>query len=366
MNKKLLFKLLAITLLFSFIVTGCQKKESANNSKEPEKTTEVASETRKITDSVGREVEIPSKINTIAPSGPLAQIVLYTSNSDKLAGLAKPLSDKQKEYIDDKMDTLPVFGQFYGKNSDLNMEELVKNSPDVVMDIGEAKKSIVEDMNNLQSQINIPVVFVEATLETMSDAYNKIGEIIGDTSKTKELSEYCKNVIDNSKKTQIPENEQVSVYWAMGDAGLNTNAKESFHAEVLNLVGAKNVAEIEAQSKGGGSEISMEQLIGWNPQVILADNQNLYDMITTDPAWSNLDAVKNGKIYRVPSEPYGFLADPPSVNRIIGITWLGNLLYPEKYNVNIKDEVKDFYKLFYSYELKNEQVDKILENSLSK
>lgn len=364
MNKKLLFKLLAVTLLFSFIVVGCQKQETANNSKETTQTADVSG-TRTIVDSVGREVEIPNTISKIAPSGPLAQIVLYTSNSEKLAGLAKPVTDNQKEYLS-SITELPIFGQFYGKNSNLNMEELIKNSPDLVIDIGEAKKTIVEDMDNLQNQINIPVVFVEASLETMADAYQKLGEIIGDTSKIDKLAEYSKNVIESAKKINIPEKEKISVYWAMGDAGLNTNAKESFHAEVLNLVGAKNVAEVEAQSKGGGSEISMEQLIGWNPQVILADNQNLYDMITTDPTWSNLDAVKNGKIYRVPSEPYGFLADPPSVNRIIGITWLGNLLYPEKYDVNIKEEVKDFYKLFYNYDLKNEQIDKILENSISK
>lgn len=73
--------------------------------------------TRIITDSAGREVEIPSEITKIAPSGPLAQIVLYTVSPDKLAGLAADFSDEAKQYIDEKYWGLPKFGQFYGKNA---------------------------------------------------------------------------------------------------------------------------------------------------------------------------------------------------------------------------------------------------------
>ena len=68
-----------------------------------------------ITDSAGREVEIPKNIQRIAPSGPLAQIVLYTVAPDKLVGWSIDLSDAQKEYIPEKYWDLPVFGQFYGK-----------------------------------------------------------------------------------------------------------------------------------------------------------------------------------------------------------------------------------------------------------
>ena len=68
--------------------------------------------TRIVTDSAGREVEIPSEITKIAPSGPLAQIVLYTVSPDKLAGLAADFSDEAKQYIDEKYWGLPKFGQF--------------------------------------------------------------------------------------------------------------------------------------------------------------------------------------------------------------------------------------------------------------
>ena len=139
--------------------------------------------TRIVTDSAGREVEIPSEITKIAPSGPLAQIVLYTVSPDKLAGLAADFSDEAKQYIDEKYWGLPKFGQFYGKNASLNMEALIAEAPDVIIDIGEAKKTVKEDMDALQEQLNIPVIFVEATLPTMADAYEMLGDITGERSR---------------------------------------------------------------------------------------------------------------------------------------------------------------------------------------
>ena len=120
--------------------------------------------TRIITDSAGREVEIPSEITKIAPSGPLAQIVLYTVSPDKLAGLAADFSNEAKQYIDEKYWGLPKFGQFYGKNASLNMEALIAEAPDVIIDIGEAKKTVKEDMDALQEQLSIPVIFVAEIL----------------------------------------------------------------------------------------------------------------------------------------------------------------------------------------------------------
>lgn len=367
MNKKILQTTLATTLLLSFLTAGCQKAEPVQQNKQTNAVVETqkTSSTQSITDSAGRQITIPASISKIAPSGPLAQIILYTAVPDKLAGLSNPLKDNQKEYLSDDLDTLPVFGQFYGKHSNLNMEELVKNQPDVVIDIGEPKDSIVTDMDELQKQINIPTIFVASSLETMPDTYKTLGNILGEKSKTEKLAKYTEDVIKFAKDNKPAEDQQTTVYWAMGDSGLNTNAKDSFQSEVLNLVGAKNVVDLEPQSKGGATEISMEQLIQWNPKVLLADNQNLYDLITTDPTWSNLDAVKNKMVYRIPSEPYGFLSNPPSVNRVIGVKWLGNLLYPEKYTSDIKSDLKEFYELFYNSKIDDSKVDKILTNSIS-
>jgi iron complex transport system substrate-binding protein len=369
---------LAAFLAAAVLANGCQKgsgKEvpasqaestasvKAETQAETEKAGEAGaqSDTRVFTDSAGREVTLPKEINKIAPSGPLAQIVLYTLCPDKLSGLASDFSEGAKQYIDEKYWGLPKFGQFYGKNANLNMEALIAESPDVIIDIGEAKKSVKEDMDALQEQLNMPVIFIEADLDTMSSAYKMLGELTGETDQAKKLADYCNNILKKSETAGEQLAEKKSVYFATGDDGLHTNAEGSIHARVIEQIGAENAAKVEKVSSGGGSEVSFEQLLLWQPDIIIADSEALYQTIITDKVWGELNAVKEGKVYQIPSVPYSFMSSPPSVNRMIGILWLGNLAYPEQYSVDIKQEVKDFYELFYHVALDDTQVEKILK-----
>lgn len=369
---------LAAFLAAAVLANGCQKgsgkevpasqaESTASVNTETQAETEKAgeagaqSDARVFTDSAGREVTLPKEIKKIAPSGPLAQIVLYTLCPDKLSGLASDFSEGAKQYIDEKYWSLPKFGQFYGKNANLNMEALIAESPDVIIDIGEAKKSVKEDMDALQEQLNMPVIFIEADLDTMSSAYEKLGELTGDTDQAKKLADDCNNILKKSETAREQLSEKKSVYFAVGDDGLHTNAEGSIHARVIEQIGAENAAKVEMVSSGGGSEVSFEQLLLWQPDVIIADSEALYQTITTDKVWGELDAVKEGKVYQIPSVPYSFMSSPPSVNRMIGILWLGNLVYPEQYSADIKQEVKDFYELFYHVTLDDTQAEKILK-----
>ncbi|MBW4844104.1 MAG: ABC transporter substrate-binding protein [Lachnospiraceae bacterium] len=369
---------LAAFLAVAVLANGCQKgsgqeipdslaESTASGIAETQVETEKAgesgaqSDSRVFTDSAGREVTLPKEINKIAPSGPLAQIVLYTFCPDKLSGLASDFSEGAKQYIDEKYWSLPKFGQFYGKNANLNMEALIAESPDVIIDIGEAKKTVKEDMDALQEQLNMPVIFIEADLDTMSSAYEKLGELTGDTDQAKKLADYCNNTLKRSETAREQLAEKKSVYFAIGDDGLHTNAEGSIHARVIEQIGAENAAKVEMVSSGGGSEVSFEQLLLWQPDIIIADSEALYQTITTDKVWGELHAVKEGKVYQIPSVPYSFMSSPPSVNRMIGILWLGNLVYPEQYNIDIKQEVKVFYELFYHVTLDDTQVKKIIK-----
>ena len=80
--------------------------------------------------------------------------------------------------------------------------------------------------------------------------------------------------------------------------------------------------------------------------------------------WNNIKAVKNGKVYEVPIAPYDWINRQPSVNRVIGVRWLANLLYPDIYDVDIKEEIREFFSLFYQYDLSDEEMATLLEKSL--
>ena len=343
-----------------------EPKEEKEEEKEPEAT---EGEMRKFVDSLGREVEIPAKLERVAPSGHLAQMIMYSINPDLLIGWGRLPNPDAAKFIPEKYLNLPEFGAFYGAKADLNVESLLAANPQVVIDLGQIKgDKMAEELDALQEQVGVPVIFIEAELDTMVDAYEKLGEVLHEEENAAKLGEYVGETLKMAKEksAELTDDQKVKVYYGEGDTGLQTNPPQSIHAEVLNLVGAINVADLPETSGAGMNEISMEQLLGWDPDVIVFGPNSAYETVSEDPLWTDLRAVSEDKIYEVPMGPYNWMGRPPAVNRILGVRWMGNLLYPEVFDYDMKEETKKFYSLFYNYELTDEEVTDLLSKSTLK
>lgn len=362
---------LLVSLAIAGSLAGCAGSTTSSTSSSGSSSTASSTSgtssnaTRTFTDSAGRVVQIPTNITRIAPSGSLAQVFLLPLCPDKLVGLSGKFTDDQKKYINQKYWNLPVFGQFYGKNVNLNIEALAAAKPQIIIDIGEKKGTEKQDMDGIQKQTGIPVIFVEATLDTMPKAYQTLGDILGEQTQAKKLSDYVKQTLSDAKtkSASIPASKKVKVYYGLGTTGLQTNPKGSIHADVLDRVGAINVADVTDSTGAGGVTVSMEQVMQWSPDVMIFDPQSVYSKVSTDPLWKDLTAVKNKKVYEVPMGAYNWMGRPPSVNRILGIKWLGNLLYPNVYKYNMVQEAQKFYQLFYNCKLTDAQAKQLMANS---
>jgi iron complex transport system substrate-binding protein len=326
---------------------------------------DLAGETRVFTDSAGRKTELPREIDRIAPSGAYAQIMLYTLCPEKLIGLSAPFSRNQKKYIDEGYWDLPVFGQFYGKNATMNFEEIIKAGPDVIIDIGEEKDGIAADMDGISGQTGIPVVFVEATLDTMADAYDTLGELLGVPERAAELSSYVRWALALAAETRagIAAEDRVKVLFGNGEYGLEVAGAGSIHAETLDVAGAENVAVLDRVSGSGRDAVSVEQVLLWDPDVVILAPDSCYNDIFDDPQWADVGAVRRGAVYEIPMGPYSWLDRPPSVQRALGVLWLGNLLYPELYDMDMIAETQRFYALFWNYALTEDEARALLANS---
>lgn len=355
-------KYLSLLLLFAIALTSCSQK--TQKQEEPKKQTEMEKkndEKRKFVDDLGREFEIPKEITMVAPSGNPAQVMLHTFEPNKLVGVSKKFSKSTEKFITEDMKKLPEFGTFYGKKANLNMEALLKAKPQVVIDMGEKKKNIKEDLDKLQEQIGMPVVFIELTLEQMPHAYEKLGELLGNEKRGKELSDYIKKTYEEVEMNKKKIEKVKKVYYGGGKTGLAANAKGSIHADIIEFIGAENPIVVEKVQGGSGNEIPFEKLSQANPDIIIFEDAELKNTLVKEETFMTLNAVKDKKVFSAPTAPYNFFGRPPAVNRVIGIKWLGNLVYPEAFNYDIKKEVKDFYKLFYNYDLKDDEVAEILK-----
>jgi len=350
-----------LCLCIAFVFAGC----SGSAQDKPADQSNGAGETRIFTDSLGREVEVPVNIERIAPSGHTSNQILLTFAPELMVGLAQEMSADEAKYLGQEYAELPVFGAIFGGKGNLNKEALAAANPQIIIDTGEPMKGIAEDLDNLQEQLGIPVVYIQTSLDGYDEAYAMLGDLLNMEERGKELSGYCANAYDETVAVMagIPESDRVSVAYLTGDAGLNAYAKGSVQSTVVDMC-TNNVAVIEnATGSGIGSEVSLEQISVWNPEIIVFQSGSIYSKVGSDPVWANIDAVKSGRVYEVPNEPYCWLNNPPSVNQIMGVQWLPRLLYPDKFSTSIEDVTRSYYKTFYGYDLSDAELAELLAHA---
>ena len=320
---------------------------------------------RVFTDSTGREVTVDQEISRIAVTGPLGQIVVFAIAPDMLVGIPGAWNPEAKAFLDEQYYSLPVLGQLYGGKGDLNLEELLKAAPQVVIDIGEPKGSIAEDMDALTEQTGIPFVHISAYLESMDETYTMLGELLGLEEEAGVLAETCERIY--SRAVEMMQGvEKVNMLYVTGENGLNVLANGGYHSGVIDMM-ANNVAVVEnVSSKGTGNEVDMEQILNWNPDVIVFSENSIYDTVGEDPVWQNVSAIANNRYYEVPFGPYNWIGQPPAVQRLLGMMWLGKLLYPEAATYDLYDEVAQYYQLFYHCDLTREQYDALMAKAIDK
>lgn len=343
-------------------LSACGDNPSAKASKLEEDLANNTGNARLFTDSCGRQVALSTNVENIAPSGAYAQVMLLSLCPEKLMGLCSKISKTQLEFFGQQYEDLPVFGRFYSRNADMNYEAIIKANPDVLIDVGEHKKTIVQDLSELQSQTGLPVVFVEATLNKMANAYELLGEITQTQERAKKLSDYTNDILSFAKKVKKSKSKEQMprILYSSGEYGTEVHEAGNVHAAVLDAVGVRNVAQL---SNTNSNQVSIEQIMNWNPDIVILSPNSYYEDIYNDPSWSSVSAVKNKKVYEVPSIPYSWVDQPPSIQQLLGILWLGNLLYPKDYNFDMVEKAAEFMKLYWTVEPSKDKIREMLANS---
>ena len=312
-------------------------------------------ETTVFTDDLGREVTVPQEISRIMVSGPLPQIYAYGIAPDMFVGLASKWYDTSKGIIPQEHMDLPYFGQLYG-SADLNIEQLALAAPQVIIDMGEPKKSIYEDLDGLEAQTSIPAVYIRSTLATAPQAYRRLGELLGREDTAEEIAAFLERIYARtvSIMEKVGDNKK-QVLYITGDEGHNVLAKGSYQAELIDML-ADNLAVVDNPvSKGTGNEVTMEQLMLWDPPFIVFAPDSVYGIVKDDSTWSLMTAVENGQYIRTPQGPHNWLGSPPAVQQYLGLIWLTAELYPEYCDYDVKANILEFYRLIYHCELTDEQ-----------
>lgn len=359
---------MSISLLTGYSETKAATEEPTQSAEQD--ATQETAETREITDMAGRKVTVPTaeNIESVFSAGPVAAIFLYMVAPDKLLGWNYELNDVEKSIILDKYQDLPNFGM----GDAVNYEAVIAANPTIAINSGKINDAMVSDCDALSESLGIPVVAVDNELNNSAEAFRFMGELLGVEDHAEELAQYAEQVFtDINALSDIPEEKKVSVYFGNGEDSLETAPRGSQHAQILDAINAVNVADLEL-GDGSRVQISAEQLLAWNPDVIVVNGEPKADKsgssaaedILSNPDYASLKAVQDQKVYGTPNAPFSWVDRPAGPNRLIGMRWFSALIYPEYIKCDINEEIHKFFDLFYHVDLSDEQLENVLKGTL--
>ena len=312
-----------------------------------------------ITDATGRTLQTPKKVTRVFPAGPPAAIMLYTLAPELLIGWPRANRPEEREFLLPDIGSRPEVGRITGRGNTANLEVVLALKPDLILDVGSTSDTFVSLAERVQEQTGIPYALLDGRFAATSTAYRKLGDLIGRPDAGEDFANFTQRTLTTitGRIADIPYEKRPRVYYARGPRGLETGLGGSINVETIVLL-ARNVA---GERKGGLANVSIEQVLVWNPDVIITIDRYFAMNVRQDPAWAGVAAAQDGRVHLSPKLPFGWVDFPPSVNRLIGLWWLGKILYPQRFPEDLHAITRDFYKRFYHVTLTDAQIARVLE-----
>ena len=323
---------------------------------------------KNITDMINRTVEVPSSISNVVATSPPMTTVIYMISPNKLTAVNFQWDDDELEYVPSQYQNLPVVGGWYGTQEG-SYEEFIASEPDIVIESidegGDGDLSTVEERQDKFGQIPVVAVRDTTNIERINESILFIGEVIGASDAAQSLVDFNNHYLDEVHRKAPDISQQRTVYYAVGNDGLRTYPSGSPHGQLIDLVGGINVADSLGQSNTtSGVQVSIEQVISWNPDVIITTDPTFYANVYNNSNWAQIRAVQNHEVYLSPQSPFNWFDRPIGANMIIGLPWTAKVIYPDVYSdIDLVNATMEFYSNFYHYDLSQDQAREILLNS---
>ncbi|MBQ3708697.1 MAG: ABC transporter substrate-binding protein [Clostridia bacterium] len=357
---RILSVFLALAMLFSLMAcsSGGAKKAGAHT----------------VTDHFGNVVTVPEKIDRIVVCDiyPLPSVLaVFFDSAEKIVGMAGPsmsaaknslLSELYPEILDAKTDFID--------GTTVNIEELMKLEPDLVFYGG------TPSMGEQFANAGIPAVGVSAgkwdydAIETLNNWILLLSEIFPGNDKYETVKSYSETVYNRVQERvkDLPDAERERVFFLFqyNDTTITTSGKHFFGQWWADAVGAKNVGE--EMETDNSTAVSMEQIYAWNPARILITNFNpaqpddLLNNSIGSYDWSEVEAVKEGKINKMPLGMYRSYTC--GVDTPVTLIWMAKTVYPDLFgDFDITAETQAYYKAVFGIDLTVEQANRIFDPS---
>ena len=310
-----------------------------------------------IHDAAGRSVTVPDRVTRVFPAWPPAAILLYTLAPDLLLGWTRANRAEECAFLLPEICARPEVGRLTGRGNSANLESVLALKPDLILDVGSTTATYVSLATRVQEQTGIPYALLDGRFDGMAATYRLLGKLTGRDAEP--YATYAEETLlkIQTRVNRIPESERPRVYYARGPKGLETALGGSINVETIEFLGAKNVA---GETRGGLATTSLEQVLKWDPEIIVTIDRDFAANVRSDPLWKDVAAVRAGRVHLSPKMPFGWVDFPPSVNRLIGLPWLAQIFYPDHFKEDMRTLTREFYTRFYHVTPSDADLDRVL------
>ena len=315
-----------------------------------------------VIDYLGREVAIPDKVNRIACLyAYTGHVVTMLGEGEKIVAVNGGL---QRDTLLLEINPTIKKAAVPTRNGELNIEELAASNPDLVF-IQESTANDQGEVRKLE-ELKIPYLVVDfTTIKEQQQSIEMMGKALGKAERARQFNDFYNESIAQvtERVKNIPENDKLKVYHSVNEA-TRTDSADSLPAEWINIAGAVNVSTGEKLKLVENKYFaSIEQILLWNPEVILVNQDGVADYISKSPQWQTLKAVKDQKVYQLPNGVSRW-GHPGGLETPLAILWTSKTIYPEKFkDINIEEITSKFYDDFFSYQIGPELMGKMLSGT---
>ena len=316
-----------------------------------------------IKDFSGSTVAVPKDVRKVVSIHPIFTYMTWRVAPEKLVSvdkvfLSQYLSENGLHVFsnDDSsaLKALPVTGVFF---SGVDPEQILRLNPDVLV-------TITNDANieKLKKQLGIPVlVLSKSRIQDYEQSFRVLGRAIGAQSEADKLGDYWKATISSFEQRAASMTQRRPIVYHIALGGItSTVGEKTIMASIVELAGGRNVSsDLPGNPMQETISVSMEQIIGWNPDIIVTQNDEQRKQILTDPAWRPIAAVQAKKVYTQLKYAYS-----DGLISLLGLKWYDQIInHPnDKAAMDaFQMGMREFYRLFYKYEIKPDQLTELHE-----
>jgi iron complex transport system substrate-binding protein len=265
-----------------------------------------------VVDATGRKVQVPDHIAHVLPAGPPAAVLLAVLAPDLMMGWPSALPDATRAVLAGPAAAAPQIPRLTGKDDVADKVKALK--PDLIVDYGTVSQHYADLAKATQDKTGIPTILLDGSLSETAHALRMLGGILHREDRAETLARLAESILSLPLPPGSPK-----VVYARGADGLSVAAPSTDAVQVFNSLGWQVVAPA---GEGTFRQSTIEGIRALGPDVLIFADPHMQSVIAQSPEWQSVPAVHEGRAFVAPNIPFGWIEEPPSINRLLGRAWL--------------------------------------------